>query len=345
MSVVDQLVNDAAQIRRMEGPGARLKAAREARGLGRARAASQLHLGEDIVAALESDQYEGLPGSVFVRGYLRNYARLLGLPEAPLLEAYAADKPSESVYVPAADSIGIRKEKRLGDGGTKSSGGSRWVTWSLVVVVVGAGALWWFDGRDDATANGDRLVSGPTLELASPALKSEAPGAEAVPSADIPAVTAPVSMADGTEEIEQATPERETPLAEVPPQATVAATPEPVAEAPGTETQVAAVQAPTPGAAQDPAQAQAPSHDAAQTSAVSVVFEFRESCWVDVRDSTRRRQLFGVMKKGTRRILGGTPPYSVVLGNAPAVRITVDGEAYDIGSHTRGDVARFTLGS
>ena len=70
---------------------------------------------------------------------------------------------------------------------------------------------------------------------------------------------------------------------------------------------------------------------------------FSGPCWVDVRDSESKYKLFGEMKKGDRHVLKGTPPYSVILGNAAAVQITVDGEAIDISAMSRGNVARFTL--
>jgi hypothetical protein len=33
----------------------------------------------------------------------------------------------------------------------------------------------------------------------------------------------------------------------------------------------------------------------------------------------------------------------VILGNSPMVHITVDGKPFDVESHSRGNVARFTL--
>jgi cytoskeleton protein RodZ len=81
----------------------------------------------------------------------------------------------------------------------------------------------------------------------------------------------------------------------------------------------------------------------AATGAEGVVMEFTGPCWVDIRDSERRFKVFGEMGAGDRRVLEGTPPYSVILGNAAAVRITVAGEPFDLEGVARGNVARFTL--
>jgi cytoskeleton protein RodZ len=42
-------------------------------------------------------------------------------------------------------------------------------------------------------------------------------------------------------------------------------------------------------------------------------------------------------------VLGGRPPYKLVIGNSRAVTITVDGEPFDLDRYAKGNVARFTL--
>jgi cytoskeleton protein RodZ len=69
------------------GAGKRLRAAREQQGLSVAEAAAQLKLSTRQIEALESDSYDKLPGTIFVRGFLRSYARLLKLDPTPLLAA------------------------------------------------------------------------------------------------------------------------------------------------------------------------------------------------------------------------------------------------------------------
>lgn len=61
-------------------PGQRLREAREAAGLSVDEVARRLHLSNTFVRALEQDDYDRLPEPTFIKGYLRNYARLLGLP-------------------------------------------------------------------------------------------------------------------------------------------------------------------------------------------------------------------------------------------------------------------------
>ena len=72
------------------GAGAQLEAAREAAGLSLDEVAQQLKLAPRQVQALEETTSRVLPGRTFVRGFVRNYARLLNL-DPDLLVAHLPD--------------------------------------------------------------------------------------------------------------------------------------------------------------------------------------------------------------------------------------------------------------
>lgn len=63
----------------MESFGAYLKREREMRGIGLREVAQTTKIGLPLLEALESERFEVLGGEVFVRGFLRNYAKYLGL--------------------------------------------------------------------------------------------------------------------------------------------------------------------------------------------------------------------------------------------------------------------------
>ena len=54
--------------------GARLRSAREARGLTTLQAAEKLHVDARILEALEAEDFAALGAAVYVRGHLRRYA-------------------------------------------------------------------------------------------------------------------------------------------------------------------------------------------------------------------------------------------------------------------------------
>ena len=84
---------------RRPGPGAdplgeRLVAAREARGIDLLRAERETKIRRTYLAALERGDYAALPGAVYVRGFLRNYAAYLGLDPEETIAHWHRDAPA-----------------------------------------------------------------------------------------------------------------------------------------------------------------------------------------------------------------------------------------------------------
>ncbi|BAK77931.1 transcriptional regulator, XRE family [Pseudogulbenkiania sp. NH8B] len=121
--------------------GAALKAAREAAGLSLGEVADRLKLSLKQLEAIEADRFEALPGAAFVRGFVRNYARFLGLDAVPLMARLEERFPSSvkevanlSKEVEAASVVSEPEE-------TSGLLGKRAILLVLVVVLA-AGAFW-----------------------------------------------------------------------------------------------------------------------------------------------------------------------------------------------------------
>lgn len=69
-------------------PGQYLAKVRESKGLTQEYVAGKLHLRTQVVHLLETDAYEDLPQHVFIQGYYRAYAKLLGIDPQPILAQY-----------------------------------------------------------------------------------------------------------------------------------------------------------------------------------------------------------------------------------------------------------------
>lgn len=87
MSEQQEVPGLIAEVPVAQGPsvGARLRAAREARGISLHEIANTLKLGARQVEGLENGDWQALPGHTFIRGFVRNYARLVELDPAPLM--------------------------------------------------------------------------------------------------------------------------------------------------------------------------------------------------------------------------------------------------------------------
>jgi cytoskeleton protein RodZ len=71
---------------------------------------------------------------------------------------------------------------------------------------------------------------------------------------------------------------------------------------------------------------------------------FAEESWAEVTDARGERLFYGLGAAGRRAALRGEPPFAVVLGNAAAVRLLVDGEIYPTPTPGRqGGIVRFSV--
>ena len=138
----------------MRGPGARLREAREAANISIDRIAMSLLLDPKIVEALEEDAFDRLPAPTFVRGYLRGYARVLGVPAAPILDMY--------------DSQGF-KPPPLGPGISETAQAHtsdivvRIATYAVAAVLVLLVGLWWHSQEDGGFGISADLFRGSTV--------------------------------------------------------------------------------------------------------------------------------------------------------------------------------------
>lgn len=71
----------------------------------------------------------------------------------------------------------------------------------------------------------------------------------------------------------------------------------------------AATRAPTPGA-----------------GTMGVTMRFSGASWVEVYDANGQRLFYNTGYAGSARRVSGTPPFRIVLGNVPAVSLTIDGK-------------------
>ena len=89
MSTVASSDDDIGQVSEGGGPpGVLLRTARLQHNLQIEQVAKELHLDARIVTAMENDDQTALPEPIFVQGYLRSYARLVGLPADEIISRY-----------------------------------------------------------------------------------------------------------------------------------------------------------------------------------------------------------------------------------------------------------------
>lgn len=146
MNVSPETTESRAETMTLAGVGRILAQAREQAGLSREEAAARLRLSARQIEALEMGNMEALPGPTFVRGFIRNYAKLLQVDAQPLLD-------STRDYVPdiGRSHISLETENILIEGGEQSPWRS-YLLIGIVLLLLLAGAMWFMDQREEARA-------------------------------------------------------------------------------------------------------------------------------------------------------------------------------------------------
>ena len=154
---------------------------RERQGLSRLDVAQRLHMSAYQVEALESGDYQRLPKGTFLRGFVRNYAKLLGMPAESVLPLLSESMPGgkrPGIVVPTQnirfDPLGERLSNPYVKAGALAF---------VAIAVAFAAMYWWLFIRSTPPATFARNVPAEPVpakpDAAAPAPASESPAAMA----------------------------------------------------------------------------------------------------------------------------------------------------------------------
>jgi cytoskeleton protein RodZ len=287
--------------------GQTLAAARERQGLSRSDAAQRLHMSAWQIEALETGDYGRLPKGTFLRGFVRNYAKVLNLSAEPILGLLPEEAPRDKkpgIVVPTQnirfDPIGDRLQNPY----VKAS------AFAFVALALGFAAMYWvfYIRPHQGGAVARKSVETPR---SSPSLT---PQQQPDVVAQAPVVSEPVRV-----EPPKAAPPKATPPKIEPPRAEPPKAEPPKAEATTAET----IRVGTDGKV--------------------LKFRFKGSSWVEIRDKKGKVLLSRLNPAGSEAEVAGQPPFNVIVGNAPEVQLFYDDHEFNLEPHTKVAVARFTV--
>lgn len=145
-----------------DGLGSWLRTRREERGYDLDRVERDTRISRGYIEAIEREQYDTLPAPVYARGFVRSYARYLGLDEDEALEKMPRELPRPPGLEPLP---GLRRRE-----GPAAIPALPWRWVVVLVVVVAAGAAAFFFGFPAITDMlGDDGDSAQQVEEAPPA--------------------------------------------------------------------------------------------------------------------------------------------------------------------------------
>ncbi|SDL35911.1 cytoskeleton protein RodZ [Modicisalibacter muralis] len=338
----------------LPSPGQMLKRERERLGMNLDEVAVQLNLRPAVVTGLEADNYDQVPVAAYRRGYLRAYARLVGIDEAKVVDAYNAQHGRNDIERKISPVHATKPPSRVGAWIFKL------VTLLVILGLIGLTLLWWqsrqgndllglgeLGGQDavqslDEQANGesaagDTAIDGDATNETLPPLPEQGNDLGLVDenagdASDQPTSDAVAEDAE-TGAVEPGNASDATPPADAAP-----------ATSPSETADAAA-----PTSADDMAGAAATATEAQDAPAViderSITLVFSEESWTEIFDATDERILVGLQPAGSQVTIEGEPPFRLTIGNATGVEMTYLNQPVDLAAYTGGNnVARFNLG-
>lgn len=271
--------------------GQKLKTLREEKGMSIREIADKTRIPPATLDALEAGDPTNLPAPVFVKGFLRAYAKEVGFSADEIIQEYSIYSPQqpEAVTVP----IGARADL-LG-------GGRTWV-WGLVlaavVVVLGVAVYVFYPSIPLLTGQLEPSIeeSGPSAQPETPAVSESAPATESSPTETRPA-----------------------PAAKPTPAETASITSTPTAE-----TTVASTASPeeTPAAATETPVAQP-----AESQEIELKLVFEKEVWIKIIiDGDKDNFRHGLFSAGMSKSYKAKKKFDLRVGNAGGVRLYLNGK-------------------
>ncbi|MCF9446123.1 cytoskeleton protein RodZ [Vibrio parahaemolyticus] len=298
--------------------GTLLKNKRESLGMTQKQVADRLRLRVSVIEDIENNRFESQQVATFTRGYLRSYAKFVGLDEKVVLvalEQTADVKPKEQEIEMQSFSRKTKHEKH--------NSRIMLLTWVIAIVIIGISAAWWWQNQQEnslaqVVAEANVETSQPSAdEIADIDLMTEEELIASTP-AELAASnnTAPESSINAAQTDEVVPAETE--------ESTTEATQEPVAVIEAAEE----VQEASP---------------VVPEGMTLLTMKFKADCWIQVKDTNGKTLVSGTQKPGQDVELTGKAPFKVILGAPEGVTMTFASEPVDLSGYTSGKVARFTL--
>ncbi|AZE74834.1 Cytoskeleton protein RodZ [Pseudomonas synxantha] len=309
-------------------PGETLRQARETNGWTLAEVALKLNLTSTSLANLEAGAFDKLPGHTFARGYIRAYAKLLGIDQTVLVQEFDQFTGTDS------QGSNVHGLGRIEEPTRVSHTILRIVSLLLLIAVIGGGFVWWQDQASqrskDLTSNAMEHVEVESADGTTQIHPLDEPEDQAVAEGQ----TTPQVPATA----EQPVPETATAPAATPAVPAPATPTAPVAQAPA-----APAPAPAPAAPTAPAMSP-PTTPALIAGDGRVQITFIADCWTQVTDGNGKVLFSGLKRKGDTLDQGGKPPLTLRLGFARGAQVAYNGQPVDVAPFTSGETARLKLG-
>jgi cytoskeleton protein RodZ len=310
--------------------GGELKLAREKLNLSIQDISNQLRLSPKQVEAIETDEFDKLPEPTIVRGFIRNYAKLLKIDAQPILVAYSELAPNAE---PPA--FTVKSNTYAPVIGESKISFSPVIFISLLLIFTIIGGLFYYYTQNtqvkipkeitqlNAQADTDNSSeSKPPVEFALPPAERQATASDTATESVMPALPN-----EGTVTSIELPPTTATTNSEpvLPIEQTVPSTTKPV------DTPLPTASTPTPPTTE------------IKTGLAKLNITSAEESWINVIDASGKEVFSQILPAGSSQNIQAKQPLNITIGNASATTLTMNGKTIDLAPFTRDKVAHIKL--
>jgi cytoskeleton protein RodZ len=300
---ITELIEDMELV----SPGAMLREARKALLLSQEHIANKLKFKVGIVQNIENDTFDPLMPVTFNRGYLVNYAKLVGVEVEDVLASYDA---LDAATIQRTEMLSFSRET------AKQAEHSlvMWLSYFIVAVLIGLTILWWQQQsrqQESRQQENDSSSVTPSTIL----VKKNNDGV-VLGNVQFTSTNEDKTLTDNNDKTN------------------VDISAAPLALALDTEQSVSNVS--TDAVVNDVSPLTAPMISTA-------VFTFYSDCWVNIFDATGERLAWGVKKSGYVMTIQGKAPLSIIVGKPELTSIIFNGQPVDMSAFNVGNIAKFNL--
>ncbi|NID14788.1 helix-turn-helix domain-containing protein [Luteibacter yeojuensis] len=288
------------------GFGARLRAAREARGYSIEACGQTLRLPTRLLRQLEAGEYGGIDYQVYLAGYLTKYGRHVGVDEEAIQAELARHTPRQPELVVTG---GVSHSRYLFE---RYLTAATYVVLTAVIVV----PMVWLGVRGTLDRDMARLSP---LD-ATPVAQQDAPAASSSSAASVAAATERKPASAPAEPRAEDQQPLLASMAMFPPLDHATANKAPLASA-----------------------APAPEAVSAQQGGHSLTLNLPSASWVEVTAADGSRLEYGILPAGTQKSYRSDSPLDVRIGNANGAQVSIDGQPVQLDTFRRANVARFRV--
>jgi len=318
------------------GPGERLQAARVEKGLSLQDVAKRMHLSSSILESIEENNFDEITAPIFVKGYLRAYARIVSLDEDEMIQQYINFYSEEDP--PITPTSNMTPELSVGDARI------RWTTYLVILVLAALLAVWWWnkERNQEVSISLDASSSAAQQTIEESRLPVE-------PSVNSEIVAESESTAIANLDQSESTPTTEPGNEAVVASAYVAAEPDHPAD-----DAVDPIQSDEVISEVENSSSESPSASrgegfigirSAPTGSDKLSIIVHADTWADIADDTDYQLVYDLLRAGQSMDLTGQAPFAVFFGNGHGVEMSFNNQEISLASLIRDDnTARINVG-